>query len=132
MTISISLKPENILIDASGYAKLTDFGLARPNVITDTTAKSMCGTLEYLAPEVAEGRGYGTAVDWWGLGCVIIELLTGRPPFLYTKLSEEALLLKIKSGKFTLPDNISTQCQDFLRVKSHIFCLLISVETSAS
>ncbi len=106
------------MIDISGYAKLTDFGLARPNVYTDTTAKSMCGTLQYLAPEVAEGRGYGTAVDWWGLGCVIFELLTGRPPFHDSKLTEDALLLKIKSGKFTLPDNISPQCQDFLRVKS--------------
>ena len=42
---------------------------------------SLCGTLEYLAPEVLLKKGYGKAVDWWTLGCIIIEMVTGNPPF---------------------------------------------------
>ena len=63
------LKPENILLDRNGHIKLTDFGLSKMDVNESTKgATTLCGTLAYLAPEVFEGKGYGTSVDWWSLG----------------------------------------------------------------
>ena len=76
-----SLKPENILIDSDGYLKLTDFGLSKTNVLGEKDEFSVCGTPEYLAPEVINKVGHGRAVDWWCLGCLIYELISGLPPF---------------------------------------------------
>jgi len=71
------LKPENVLIDKHGYAMLTDFGLSKDDMSSEKRANSLCGTAEYLAPEVlAESRSYGVAIDYWSLGCVIYEMLT--------------------------------------------------------
>ena len=73
------------MIDAEGYALLTDFGLSKENISESHRAKSLCGTAEYLAPEVLEkDRAYGKSCDWWSFGCVIYEMLTGHPPF-YSK-----------------------------------------------
>lgn len=69
------LKPENILIDRDGHLKLTDFGFAKrlPNDFTWT----VCGTPDYLAPEIIRSQGYTKAVDWWSLGILIFEMITG-------------------------------------------------------
>lgn len=79
-----SLKPENVLIGADGYIKLTDFGLSKNNILGEFDTFSVCGTPEYLAPEVVKKEGHGKAVDWWCLGSIIYELIHGLPPF-YTK-----------------------------------------------
>ena len=82
------LKPENILLDAKGHIKLADFGLSKEDVHRSFgVTNSFCGTPEYIAPEVIEGGdiskggGHGTAVDWWSLGMVVYEMLTGLPPW---------------------------------------------------
>lgn len=63
-----SLKPENVLIDSDGYIRLTDFGLSKTGIQGNKGAYSVCGTPEYLAPEILFQRGHGKAVDWWTLG----------------------------------------------------------------
>jgi protein kinase A len=73
-----NLKPENILIGKNGYLKICDFQLAK--VIKDRTY-TMCGTPEYLAPEIILNKGYGLSVDWWALGVLIYEMICGVDPF---------------------------------------------------
>ena len=68
MNLFCSLKPENVLIDLEGYLKLTDFGLSKKGIKGNKGANSVCGTPEYLAPEVLFRWGHGKAVDWWTLG----------------------------------------------------------------
>ena len=89
------LKPENILISKDGYAILTDFGLSKENMFGQKTT-SICGTSEYLAPEVYLQVGYGMPCDWWSFGCVIFEMLSGLPPF-YSKNRKEISRMIIKN-----------------------------------
>jgi hypothetical protein len=74
------LKPENCLLDAEGHLLLTDFGLSKVAVDSDA-CNSILGTVEYMAPEVIQGKKYGRAVDWWSLGALGFDLMTGHPPF---------------------------------------------------
>jgi len=76
------LKPENLLLDADGHIKITDFGLSKEGLFDSyASTTTFCGTPEYLAPEVIEGRTYTKSVDWWSLGTLLFEMLTGMPPF---------------------------------------------------
>jgi len=70
-----------VLIDAFGYIRITDFGLSKKNIKGNKDAMSVCGTPEYLAPEVIFKTGHGKPVDWWTLGAICYEMLTGLPPF---------------------------------------------------
>ncbi len=72
------LKPENLLVAADGHMKITDFGFAKQ--INDRTF-TLCGTPEYLAPEIIMSIGHNHGVDWWALGILIFEMLAGYPPF---------------------------------------------------
>lgn len=75
------LKPENILIDYQGHIALCDFGLCKLNMSNDDKTNTFCGTPEYLAPELLLNQGYTRSVDWWTLGTLLYEMLTGLPPF---------------------------------------------------
>ena len=77
MLILILIK--NILLDKEGYLKITDFGFAK---IVEFKTFTLCGTPEYIAPEVILNKGHGKGVDWWTLGILIYEMLTGEPPFV--------------------------------------------------
>ncbi|KAL4448713.1 hypothetical protein ABPG74_012802 [Tetrahymena malaccensis] len=107
------LKPENVLIDKQGYIRVTDFGLSKQNVKGNYEAKSVVGTPEYLAPEILEGKGYGKTVDWWTLGCIIYELLTGRPPF-YKDEGKEDLFQQIQQNKVEIEKNWTPDCKDLV------------------
>lgn len=73
------LKPENLLIGNDGYLKLTDFGFAK--ILNEGRTFTICGTPEYIAPEVILNQGHGKAVDWWTLGVLIYEMHAGIDPF---------------------------------------------------
>lgn len=105
------LKPENLLVDAKGYIKLVDFGLA---AVVKGLAYTFCGTPEYLAPEMITGDGHTKAVDLWALGCLIFEMLAGRTPFVITtKDSHTAVCNRIVNRKFDAPDEFD---EDAVRV----------------
>lgn len=87
------LKPENVLITSDGYIKITDFGLSKI-VQNQNPNSTVCGTPEYLAPEILFKLGYGKEIDWWTLGSIMYEVLVGFPPF-YSK-NRQDLFRKIK------------------------------------
>lgn len=85
-----------------GHVRLTDFGLSKEGIGNNTSgANSFCGTPEYLAPEILNRQGHGRAVDWWSLGALLYEMLTGLPPF-YCR-DREKLFEKIRSADLTYP-----------------------------
>lgn len=92
------LKPENILLDYQGHIALCDFGLCKLDMKDEDRTNTFCGTPEYLAPELLMGKGYNKTVDWWTLGVLLYEMLTGLPPFydentndMYRKILSEPL-----------------------------------------
>ncbi|XP_057549325.1 serine/threonine-protein kinase AtPK1/AtPK6-like [Amaranthus tricolor] len=106
------LKPENILLDADGHVVLTDFGLAK-ELEENERSNSMCGTVEYMAPEIVQGKGHDKAADWWSVGVLIFEMLTGKPPFYGGNRNK--IQQKIVKDKFKLPGFLSSEAHSVLK-----------------
>ena len=104
------LKPENILFGLDGYIKITDFGFAKRFIGRTYT---LCGTPEYLAPEVLLSRGYNKSVDWWSLGVLIYEMVAGFPPFFADQPIQ--IYEKIIAGRIRYPIHFGQHLRSLLR-----------------
>jgi len=104
------LKPENILIDDEGYLKLTDFGFAK---YCQTRTYTLCGTPEYLAPEVLLNKGHGKPVDWWTLGILTYEMIAGIDPF--NDDDPMAIYQKILKGKIKFPRDFHKDAKSLVK-----------------
>jgi serine/threonine protein kinase len=108
------LKPENILIDNEGHVKLTDFGLSKEGLDeSDGRTESFVGTTEYLAPEIIKEKSYGYSVDWYSMGLVLYEMMSGANPF---KTGEDTPFVEqmnsILTMEFKMPTFFSPEAVD--------------------
>jgi len=106
------LKPENILLDYTGHIALCDFGLCKLNMGSKDHTSTFCGTPEYLAPELLLGQGYTKAVDWWTLGVLFYEMLTGLPPF-YDQ-NTNTMYHKIVKDPLTFPADMDREAKSLI------------------
>jgi len=104
------LKPENLLIDRQGHVKITDFGFAKE--VRDKTY-TLCGTPEYLAPEIIQSKGHNKNVDWWALGVLVFEMLAGYPPFYDD--NPMGIYQKIMDGYYEFPPHIEPKARDLIK-----------------
>jgi len=108
------LKPENLLLDAKGQVKLTDFGLS---IVCPGKTYSFVGTPEYMSPELIAGTGHTVATDWWGVGILLFEIATGETPFVDAR-GPNMMFEKIRSGidKVKLPKIVAGKdAKDFIK-----------------
>lgn len=104
------LKPENILIEKTGYLKLTDFGFAK---IIEGRTYTLCGTPEYLAPEIILNKGHGKPVDWWTTGILLYEMIAGIDPFS----DDDPMMVyqKILKGKIKFPSTFDSNAKSLVK-----------------
>ncbi|KAF8657583.1 hypothetical protein AX16_002166 [Volvariella volvacea WC 439] len=106
------LKPENILLDYTGHIALCDFGLCKLNMSETEKTNTFCGTPEYIAPELLESQGYTKTVDWWTLGVLLYEMMTGLPPFYDENVN--IMYQRILSDPLHFPPDISAEARSVM------------------
>ncbi|KAG2004635.1 AGC/Akt protein kinase [Coprinopsis cinerea AmutBmut pab1-1] len=106
------LKPENILLDYTGHIALCDFGLCKLNMSETEKTNTFCGTPEYIAPELLESHGYTKTVDWWTLGVLLYEMMTGLPPFYDENVN--TMYQRILSDPLQFPPDISPEARSVM------------------
>lgn len=113
------------MIDYNGHIALCDFGLCKLNMSENERTNTFCGTPEYLAPELLLGQGYTKTVDWWTLGVLLYEMMTGLPPFYDENTNE--MYRKILQDELRFPDDMSAEARSLLRGVSCVFCHIIII-----
>jgi serine/threonine protein kinase len=109
------LKPENILFDRDGFLRITDFGIVKPGMTSSsTTTGTFCGTIMYMAPEIFRHQPYTRSVDWWSLGIVVWEMLTGQPPFCDSRDDEDVISDMVRNKALGFPPYMTPVARDFL------------------
>ncbi|KAI1889370.1 hypothetical protein AGOR_G00178550 [Albula goreensis] len=108
------LKLDNLLLDTEGYVKIADFGLCKEGMGFRDRTSTFCGTPEFLAPEVLTETSYTRAVDWWGLGVLIFEMLVGESPFPGD--DEEEVFDSIVNDEVRYPRFLSTEAISIMRM----------------
>ncbi|KAG2823230.1 hypothetical protein PC116_g6341 [Phytophthora cactorum] len=111
------LKPENVVMDLDGHCLLTDFGISKEGIKDHTSANTFCGSPMYLAPEMLSRSGHGFALDWYSVGALLFELLTGLPPF-YTN-DKKQLFHNILRGHLVIPEYLSPNARDLIQRLLH-------------
>ena len=106
------LKLANILVTPSKHIKIIDFGLAVELGDISCERNTLCGTPNYISPEVLSNKSYGIESDMWSLGCILYALLTGKPPFESSNMYDT--LEKAKKGQFSLSWRLSPQAKDLI------------------
>ncbi|KAI0821086.1 Pkinase-domain-containing protein [Irpex lacteus] len=106
------LKPENILLDYTGHIALCDFGLCKLNMSETEKTNTFCGTPEYIAPELLESQGYTKTVDWWTLGVLLYEMMTGLPPFYDENVN--VMYQRILSDPLIFPSDMSPDAKSVM------------------
>jgi len=107
------LKPENVLLDKHGHVRLADFGLVKQGVEGSLEGgTSFLGTPLYLSPEMVQKTGHGFATDWWGLGVMLYEMLTGDAPFQGADGTIDGLFNEIKEGDIPAAKDVSAEALD--------------------
>ncbi|KAJ1916969.1 Ribosomal protein S6 kinase beta-2 [Tieghemiomyces parasiticus] len=107
------LKPENCLLDREGHIVLTDFGLSKLGVPVDGKTSTFCGTTEYMAPEILDAQPYDRAVDWWSLGILLFDMITGAPPF--TGSNRETVMSAIRRKEVKFPAFVSPEARSLIK-----------------
>ena len=105
------IKPENLLLDANGELKIADFGWAVH--APSSRRRTLCGTLDYLAPEMIEKKPHNSTVDLWCIGVLCFEFLAGNPPFYAT--DDKSTMRNIISVKYQFPEYLSEDSKDLIR-----------------
>lgn len=107
------LKPDNVVLDNEGHAQLVDFGMAKGGVSqAHQGAETFCGSVKYLAPEMLQKEGHGRALDWYLMGVLLYEMVTGVTPFFSS--NRDTLFNNILYGTLKLPRTMSPDLKDLL------------------
>ena len=107
------LKPENVLLDKNGHIKITDFGLSKILSRKNEKTYTICGTPQYLAPEILSSEGYDNAIDWWSLGCLMYKMLIGIDAFKFSK--NQSLSPEMYEIEILIPDYVTKEANDLIR-----------------
>ncbi|GIQ84190.1 aurora kinase, partial [Kipferlia bialata] len=104
---------ENIMLDSEGVVKLSDFGWGVHVTMAANRRGTMCGTLDYLAPEMVKGTAYDSGVDVWSLGILLYELVEGQPPFMHDDMNRTRHA--ITHGRLTFSPRFTPELKDLLK-----------------
>ena len=107
------LKPENVVLDQDGHARLTDFGLSKEGVTDEQLSRSFCGSIAYLAPEMLKRSGHTRSVDWYLLGVLFYEMVCGSPPFYSS--NRDQMFNNIQRAELKFPPFVSQECKTLIR-----------------